>query len=48
MEDRVKKFIKQNNINIDNKIIVAVSGGSDSIMLIHVLIFKFQWISICH
>ena len=38
MENRVKKFIKDNNININNKVVVAVSGGSDSIALIHILI----------
>ena len=37
MENIVKKFIKDNKLNINNKVICAVSGGADSVSLIYIL-----------
>ena len=37
MEKRVKAFLKDNNININKPIVVAVSGGADSIALLNIL-----------
>ena len=37
MLETVKNFINKNNINIDSPVICAVSGGADSVTLIHVL-----------
>jgi len=37
MEKRIKAFLKDNNININKPIVVAVSGGADSIALLNIL-----------
>ena len=37
MINRVKEFINNNQFNIDNKVICAVSGGVDSVVLIYIL-----------
>ena len=37
MIEKVKKFIIDNKLNIDNTIICAVSGGVDSVVLIYIL-----------
>ena len=37
MEKRVLSFLKDNNININKPIVVAVSGGADSIALLNIL-----------
>ena len=37
MEKRVECFLKDNNININKPIVVAVSGGADSIALLNIL-----------
>ncbi|MBR6071605.1 MAG: tRNA lysidine(34) synthetase TilS [Acholeplasmatales bacterium] len=37
MEGKVKAFIENNKLNIDNTIICAVSGGVDSVVLINIL-----------
>lgn len=37
MENKVKEFIINNKLNIDNTIICAVSGGVDSVVLISIL-----------
>ena len=37
MEKRVLRFLKDNNININRPIVVAVSGGADSIALLNIL-----------
>lgn len=37
MLDIVKQFIIKQNININSKVICAVSGGADSVCLIHIL-----------
>jgi len=37
MEKRVETFLKDNNININKPIVVAVSGGADSIALLNIL-----------
>nr|MCR5231718.1 tRNA lysidine(34) synthetase TilS [Acholeplasmatales bacterium] len=37
MENKVKEFIKNNNLILNKPIIVAVSGGADSVSLLYVL-----------
>ena len=37
MINKVKEFINSNQFNIDNKVICAVSGGVDSVVLIYIL-----------
>ena len=37
MIERIKQFIKLNNLNIDKPIVCAVSGGADSLALIQIL-----------
>lgn len=37
MLNKVKQFITMNNIKIDKPVVCAVSGGADSVLLIHVL-----------
>ena len=37
MINRIKEFINNNQFNIDNKVICAVSGGVDSVVLIYIL-----------
>ena len=37
MEKKIALFLKNNNININKTIIVAVSGGADSVSLVHIL-----------
>ena len=37
MINKIKKFINDNQFNIDNKIICAVSGGVDSVVLVYAL-----------
>ena len=37
MEKRVESFLKDNNITISKPIVVAVSGGADSIALLNIL-----------
>ncbi len=37
MEKRISAFLKENNINISKPIVVAVSGGADSIALLSIL-----------
>ena len=37
MIETVRNFINKNNINIDSPVICAVSGGADSVVLIHIL-----------
>ena len=37
MEHIVKQFIENNKLNINNKVICAVSGGCDSVSLIYIL-----------
>ena len=37
MTERIKQFIKFNNLNIDKPIVCAVSGGADSLALIQIL-----------
>ena len=37
LEKRVLCFLKDNNININKPIVVAVSGGADSIALLNIL-----------
>lgn len=37
MESKVKLFIENNKLNIDNIVICAVSGGVDSVVLIYIL-----------
>ena len=37
LEKRVWSFLKDNNININKPIVVAVSGGADSIALLNIL-----------
>ena len=37
MEKKVYNFIKDNNISISKPIVVAVSGGADSVALINIL-----------
>ncbi len=37
MENGVKDFILKNNLNINNKVICAVSGGADSLSLLYIL-----------
>ncbi len=38
MEELVKNFLKQNNIIITKPCVVAVSGGADSVCLLHIMI----------
>ena len=37
MTERIKQFLKLNNLNIDKPIVCAVSGGADSLALIQIL-----------
>ena len=37
MENKIKEFLKKENIKINKPIICAISGGADSIALLHVL-----------
>ena len=37
MTERIKQFLKINNLNIDKPIVCAVSGGADSLALIQIL-----------
>ncbi len=37
MIERIRQFIKSNNLNIDKPVVCAVSGGADSLALIQVL-----------
>ena len=37
MKKKIELFLKNNNININKPIVVAVSGGADSVALIHIL-----------
>ncbi len=37
MIERIKQFIKSNNLNIDKPVVCAVSGGADSLALIQIL-----------
>ena len=37
MEKKIAEFLKMNNLIIDKTVICAVSGGADSLMLLHVL-----------
>ena len=38
MEELVKNFLKQNNIIITKPCVIAVSGGADSVCLLHIMI----------
>ena len=38
MENIVKEFLKQNNIIITKPCVVAVSGGADSVCLLHIMV----------
>ena len=37
MEKKIAKFLKEQNLIIDKPLIVAVSGGADSVCLLHFL-----------
>ena len=37
MEKKIAEFLKDNNLILDKTVICAVSGGADSVMLLHVL-----------
>ncbi len=48
MRDRVQRFIEENNLlNINDNVIVALSGGADSVTLLHILISIKEKYGLC-